>query len=524
MLNRLRELEPTELTTFTNDLKAEILELVTDKIPHLEASMAVAELTVALHYLLRTPQDILIWDVGHQGYIHKALTGRLDELKNQRKKGGISGFLKREESEYDFFGAGHASTSISALAGVCIADKVAGRARRRVAVIGDGALTGGQSFEALNHLSMIQTDCLVILNDNNGSIDPTIGALHNKKGYQEYFNSLGWSYSMLEKGNDITAIMAYLQSALARGGKRVLHLKTKRPSLQEEKSYEPGTTFQWWAAEQMHEIVRKYPDMRVFSPAMFASSGFGPLSENLPHQFIDTGINEPHAVTVAAAMLAAGGRAWVHIYSTFMQRAIDQIIHDVALQKLPLVFLVDRAGIVGADGPTHHGTFDLGFLMDVPNVTIWNPRNGDELQVMMRRAAEDQFRLSGPLFIRYPKDRTVCNSPENLQTLRWLHNQGAQELIISTGVLSSKITPENSDHLHLGQVKPLPEELADHLSGYERIVVVEEGQGAGGLFGAIAHHMSSQNTKATLVSKKIGDAFVDHGERDDLLKELGLIP
>ena len=524
MIKRLRELEPVELTAFTNELKEDILARVTDKIPHLESSLAVAELTVALHYLLRTPEDVLIWDVGHQGYVHKALTDRLEDLVTQRTKDGISGFLKREESPYDFFGAGHASTSISALAGVCIADLAAGRNRRRVAVIGDGSMTGGQSFEALNHLATINTNALVVLNDNDGSIDPTVGALHQRNQYMKYFHSLGWEYSFLEHGNNISSLMAYLQSALAGGGKRVLHLRTKKPNLSKKKSYEPGTTFQWWAAEQMRVILEKNPELRIFSPAMFASSGFGPLRDDFPNQFVDTGINEPHTVTTAAAMAAAGGRSWVHIYSTFLQRAVDQIIHDVALQKLPVVFLVDRAGLAGAVGPTHHGDFDLGFLMGVPHVTVWNPRNGDELQAMMRRAAEVQFDLEGPLFIRYPKDKTVCNSPENFQTLRWLHNQGANELIISTGALSTKITAPNSDRLHLGQVKPLPEELADHLLGYERIVVVEEGQGVGGLFGAVSHHLSSQNNKATLVSKKIGDAFVDHGEREDLLKELGLIP
>ena len=219
------------------------------------------------------------------------------------------------------------------------------------------------------------------------------------------------------------------------------YISELKANLSKKKSYEPGTTFQWWAAEQIREILHYRTDLRIFSPAMFASSGFGPLRDDFPKQFIDTGINEPHTVTTAAAMAAAGGRAWVHIYSTFLQRAIDQIIHDVALQNLPVVFLVDRAGLVGADGPTHHGVFDPGFLMDVPNVTIWNPRNGDELQAMIFNASELQMKLDGPLFIRYPKDKTVCDSPEEFDSYKWMINQGSNSLILSTGAVSSRVQP-----------------------------------------------------------------------------------
>ncbi len=524
MIKRLRELEPIELTTFTNELKEDILARVTDKIPHLESSLAVAELTVALHYLLKTPEDVLIWDVGHQAYVHKALTGRLEDLSTQRTKDGISGFLKRDESPYDFFGAGHASTSISALTGACIADMATGRNRKRVAVIGDGSMTGGQSFEALNHLATLKTDALIVLNDNDGSIDPTVGALHQKNTYMDYFHSLGWEYSFLENGNDITAVMAYLHSSLVRGGKRVVHIRTEKPNLSKKKSYEPGTTFQWWAAEQMREILHSRTDLRVFSPAMFASSGFGPLRDDFPKQFIDTGINEPHTITTAAGMAAAGGRAWVHIYSTFLQRAIDQIIHDVALQNLPVVFLVDRAGLVGADGPTHHGVFDLGFLMDVPNVTIWNPRNGDELQAMILNASEVQMKLDGPLFIRYPKDKTVCDTPEEFATTKWLINQGSNSLILSTGALSVRIQPGVFDHLHLAQVKPLPKDLAQILKDYSNVLVLEESTGSGGLFGAIAGLVADEDLDVKLVKRKISDEFTNHGRRQELLKERGLIP
>src|SRR6056300_1132103 len=229
MIADLRALEPPQLESFTNSLVEQVVAAVTDKIPHLESSLAVAELTVALHYVLNTPEDVLVWDVGHQAYVHKALTGRMNELANMRKPGGISGFLKRDESPYDFFGAGHASTSVSALTGVCLADRAAGRERNRVAVIGDGSMTGGQSFEALNHLGSLGHDALVILNDNDGSIDPTMGALHAKGTYGEYVRSLGWSYTFVGEGNDVVALVEAIREQLSQDGPKVLHIRTKRP-------------------------------------------------------------------------------------------------------------------------------------------------------------------------------------------------------------------------------------------------------------------------------------------------------
>ena len=223
-----------------------------------------------------------------------------------------------------FFGAGHASTSLSVLTGACIADAASGLQRKRVAVIEDGSMTGGQSFEALNHLATLDGDAVVILNDNDGSIDPTIGALHKNNTYNAYIQSLGWEYSYLDSGNDVLSLLESLKLVIDRGGKQVLHIRTTKPHLSKSKSYEPGTTFQWWAAEQMRSILMSNDKLRVFSPAMFASSGFGPLRAEFPDQFIDTGINEPHTVTAAAGMVAAGGRAWVHIYSTFLQRAMDK--------------------------------------------------------------------------------------------------------------------------------------------------------------------------------------------------------
>lgn len=524
MITELRALEPHELRAFCNELRDILIQKVSDKIAHLESSLAVTELTVALHYVLNTPDDVLIWDVGHQAYVHKALTGRMHQLETMRTSEGISGFLKRDESAFDVFGAGHASTSISALTGLCLADKANNVFRRRVAVIGDGALTGGQSFEALNHLATIDTEALVILNDNDGSIDQTVGKLHEKGNYKNYFLSLGWEYSECVQGNNPDVLVAAIQRSLVRGGKQILHVRTTRPGLTEAKSYKPGTTFQWWASKQMSELLLKYSKIHLISPAMFAGSGFAPLREGYPDRLHDTGITEPHAVTMAAGMAVGGLMPWVHIYSTFLQRAIDQIIHDVALQNLPVIFLVDRAGIVGADGPTHHGVFDSGMLHDIPGVTIWHPKDGDELQAMMRWAAEIQGELQGPLFIRYPKATTSCGSEVKFKSWELLTRQGSNSLLVSTGALTARVENVLFDHVHLGQTKPLPDGFSDLLKKYDSVVVLEESNGVGGLSGALSSHMAKEDLEAKLVVRKIPDAFTSHGKRDELLRAWGLIP
>ena len=518
MIADLRALEPPQLESFTNSLVEQVVAAVTDKIPHLESSLAVAELTVALHYVLNTPEDVLVWDVGHQGYIHKALTGQMEELVNMRKPGGLSGFLKRDESPYDFFGAGHASTSISALAGVCLADQVSGKSRQRVAVIGDGSLTGGQSFEALNHLGSLGADALVIINDNEGSIDATIGALHHQQSYGTYVQSLGWQYTFLEQGNDVRALVEALQHVLAQPGPQTLHIKTKRPDLSPPKSYKPGTTFQWWAAETMGVVLEKHLDIQLLSPAMFAGSGFGPLRELYPNRLIDTGINEAHTVSTAAGIVAAGGKAWVHIYSTFLQRAFDQLIHDVALQHLPVVFLVDRAGVVGSDGPTHHGVFDGDFLMNIPGATVWNPRNGNELQGMLLEAAART--LEGPLFIRYPKSRTEGGTPKDFVAYEWMQKSGGSSLWLSTGALSGLIK-KGQNHLHLGQNWPFSADFSSILSDFEEIHVFEESTGFGGLAGAVSALMAELDHPGKCITHKLPLEFIEHGPRLELLREHG---
>lgn len=506
MITALRALEPPQLPDFVEEIKRAVIERVTDKIPHLESSLAVAELTVALHYVLHTPEDVLIWDVGHQGYIHKALTGRLEALRTMRQPGGISGFLRRDESPYDFFGAGHASTSISALAGVCLADSATGRERHRVAVIGDGAMTGGQAFEAFNHLGGIgDQKALVILNDNDGSIDPTMGALGRWRFYSEYFESLGWGYRLLRDGNNVQALVEAIKDGLEGPGPIVLHIRTQRPDLQPEKSYKEGTTFQWFAAQKMQEIFEQNSDIQLISPAMFAGSGFGPLREKYGHRMHDTGINEAHSVTMAGAMVAAGAKAWVHIYSTFLQRAFDQVIHDIALQELPVVFLVDRAGLVGADGATHHGVFDSNLLVDIPGVTIWNPMSGEELKGMLEAAGNW---TKGPLFIRYPKDTTVGAGEWKMKPWRTLKHGIGTSVVVSTGRWSAEATEEGQEHIHIAQIKPFPSDLSTVLKDYEEIVVREETMGYGGLVAMIESEMRLLGFRGTIRSERLPEGLL----------------
>lgn len=522
MIDHLRRLEDAALPAFVKEVEARLIAEVVDKIPHLESSLGVAALTVALHRVLNTPEDVLIWDVGHQAYVHKAITGRMEEMATMRTKSGISGFLKREESPYDFFGAGHASTSISALAGVWFSDVHAGRNRQRVAVIGDGSLTGGQSFEALNQLGATSADVVVIINDNQSSIDPTQGALHQRASYAEYVKSLGWSYYFEPLGGDVLAVQSALKDVLAAQGPRVLHVQTQRADLNGPDRYQPGTTFQWFVGEKLVEIFSQDSDIQLISPAMLSGGGLLELQEKFPSRTLDTGINEAHAVTLAAGMAAAGGKPWVHIYSTFLQRAYDSFVHDVALQKLPVVFLVDRAGLVGPDGPTHHGTFDLGFLMDVPHTTVWNPMDGVELMAMMDAARH--WAGEGPLVIRYPKAKTSVQKTVEWAPMRWIDQPRSNALFVATGVLSGTVVAGPYDRLHLAQTKPLPEEFIQTLTRYETVIVLEESQGVGGLSGAVAAELARADHGAKLVIRKLPDAFVPHGKRDELLKGLGLQP
>ena len=417
-LSALRALPVEELPAACARVRRFVLSQTREKAGHLAASLGAAELTVALHYVLNTPEDVLLWDVGHQAYLHKIITDRAGTFATQRKPGGLSGFPKREESPFDAFGVGHSSTALSAALGFWRADAATGRRRQRVAVVGDGALTGGMSFEALNDGGGAGADVLLILNDNGLSIEPTVGALARGGAsvYRQFFESLGWSYwdtrlaetssfpnsGIPVDGNDCPSVVAALRAALSQPGPRVLHVRTHRPDPAEWGSAEkpaPAAAFQSLFADALLAAAAADDRVVALTAAMAPGAGLDRFRAVHPDRTFDVGIAEQHAVTTAAALAAAGRKPVVSLYSTFFQRAVDQWIHDVALQNLPVVLCLDRAGWVGEDGPTHHGVFDVALLRSIPNTTMYAPRNGATLARMLRRALDS----GTPTVLRYPR-------------------------------------------------------------------------------------------------------------------------
>ncbi len=426
---QLRLLPPEELQAFAETLRQEIIHTLARGEGHLGSSLGTVELTVALHYCFNTPEDILVWDVGHQAYGHKMLTGRRKEFEHLRQRHGISGFPKREESTYDPFGAGHAGTALSAVLGMALS--ASNRKRQHIAVVGDASIANGMAFEALNHLGTTKANVLIVLNDNSMGIDPSVGALKNyfdrvkkeKSSSTNFFQSLNLDYQGPLDGHDLHALLKAFEKQKNNTGPRILHVVTTKgkglPSAEKEQvryhapgKFDPVTgklnpkqnhkkiKFQEVFGQSLLRLAQQNKKIVAITPAMPTGSGLVDLMNVLPEQCIDVGIAEQHAVTLAAGMATQGKIPFCIIYSTFLQRAYDQIIHDVALQKLPVVFCIDRAGVVGHDGPTHHGLFDLSFLSCIPNLHIAAPRDAAALQNLLYTA---QLGIEAPLAIRYPR-------------------------------------------------------------------------------------------------------------------------
>ena len=424
----LRKLKQKDLKAFADDLRQEIITVLSKGEGHLGSSLGTVELTIALHYCFNTPEDLLIWDVGHQAYGHKILTGRREAFKKLRQRYGISGFPKRNESNYDTFGTGHAGTAISAALGMALSAKLKNKSRLHIAIVGDASIANGMAFEALNHLGTTKANVLVILNDNSMGIDPSVGALKNyfnsvkkkKISTSNFFQSLNLPYAGPINGHDINILLSTFKSQKKQKGPRVLHIITTKgkglSSAEEEQiiyhapgKFDPLTgklgpskknktlKFQKIFGETLYKLALKNKKIVAITPAMSTGSGLVKMLKKLPEQCIDVGIAEQHSVTLAAGMACQGILPFCVIYSTFLQRAYDQVIHDVALQKLPIVLCIDRAGIVGHDGPTHHGLFDISFLRCVPNIHIIAPRNSKELQNTLYTA---QLGIDLPLAIR----------------------------------------------------------------------------------------------------------------------------
>ncbi|MCK5126558.1 MAG: 1-deoxy-D-xylulose-5-phosphate synthase [candidate division Zixibacteria bacterium] len=587
-----------ELLVLAEDIRQEVISTVSKTGGHLASNLGVVELTIALHFLYDCPTDQMVWDVAHQAYVHKLLTGRRDRFDTIRQYGGISGFTKRTESDADPFGAGHASTSISSALGLAEANARLGLDKKVIAIIGDGSLTGGLSYEGLNNAGAQQQDLLVILNDNEMSISKNVGAIsryltgmltdqsYNKlrddiwryvgrlkraegikatvRNFEKqfkgllvpgvFFERLGFRYFGPIDGHDLPLLLKTLEPIKDLHGPRLLHVLTKKgkgyePAEKDATKYHGVGSFNKITGQskkstglpsytavfgkKMADLAKKNKELLAITAAMAPGTGLNEFADKYPDRFYDVGIAEGHAVCYAAGLAAGGARPVVAIYSTFLQRAYDQIIHDVALQKLPVVFCIDRAGLVGEDGPTHHGTFDISYLRPVPNITIASPSDGDELEWMLEYATENRI---GPVAIRYPRGTIpykIGRKRDQFEWGRWEVLSGGNDLaIIATGSMVNpcrkvveKLREDGVDaSLINGRfIKPLDKDALKEISDrFDKIVTVEENSINGGFGSAIFDYLDSIEFTGKVLRLGIPDTFIQHGSRSLLLKEVGL--
>ena len=597
----LKDLNEKELLQLCQELRDYTIEVVSETGGHLAPTLGVVELTVALHRVFDSPKDKLIWDVGHQAYAHKILTGRRDALKTIRQYGGISGFCKPAESEHDIYGAGHASTSISAGVGFAIARDLKGENHQVISIIGDGALTGGLSYEGMNNLGHLRTRMLIILNDNEMSISRNVGAmskylskittnpLYNRvrdeiwsitgklpvgkdtvrtgiKKIEEslknllvpgvIFDEMGIRYFGPIDGNDLPLLLDTLENIKDIQSPVMLHIITKKglgmaaaeanptkfhgvgpaakPGSVTPKNVVPPylTIF----GDELTALADKDDRIVAVTAAMRDGTGLNGFSDKHPSNFFDVGIAEGHAVTFAAALAARGLKPFVAIYSTFLQRAYDMLVHDVAVQKLPVIFMLDRAGLVGEDGPTHHGVLDLAYLSSIPGVVVAAPRNGEELRHLMKTAIAYN---DGPIFIRYPKTGAVKNRKsvrsKALEIGKWESlSAGADTALIAVGSMNAisdeaaKILEKKSIHaerIDARFIKPFDEEMLERvLKAHKHVFVVEENNYPGSLAQTIQAYAGSHGFKTMVHAHTLPDRFVGHGARNLLLEEVNLTP
>ena len=556
----LRQLNEAQLPTVAQELRDFIIDIVSVKEGHLGASLGVIELTIALHYVFNTPDDLLIWDVGHQAYGHKILTGRRENFDTNRQLNGISGFPKRSESIYDTFGVGHSSTSISAALGMAIASNLKGDfEKQHIAVIGDASIASGMAFEGLNHAGVTDANLLVILNDNAIGIDPSVGALKNyltsvKNGKNPKQNnmikSLNFDYSGPIDGHDIFAVIKELKRLQKIKGPKFLHVITtkgkglKQAEEDQVKYHAPGK-FDAKSGEILlkseENLPPKYQDVFGLTvldlalknekiigitPAMPSGSSLKFMMDALPERAFDVGIAEQHAVTLSAGMATQGMVVFCNIYSTFLQRAYDQVIHDVAIQNLPVIFCLDRAGLVGEDGATHHGVFDISYLRCIPNMIIYAPINEVALQNILYTA---QLGLSNPIAIRYPRGRGVT---PNWQSNHLGHytpieigkanclKKGTKMAVLSNGSIGKNVTealrnlnhPATISHYDFPFVKPLDEkELHLIMKEFESIITIEDGAIIGGFGSAILEFAAQNGYHTPIKTLGIPDDFIEQG-------------
>ncbi|MBP9742445.1 MAG: 1-deoxy-D-xylulose-5-phosphate synthase [Burkholderiales bacterium] len=587
----LRKLKKNQLYTLSKELREFILTTVSSTGGHLASNLGSIELTIALHYVYNTPEDLLVWDVGHQSYAHKILTGRRDRMNTLRQYGGLAGFPKRDESEYDTFGVGHSSTSISSALGMAIANKHKGRTNKTVAIIGDGAMTAGLAFEGLNNAGWLDSDILVILNDNEMSISENVGAIskyfsailasrfynsvkhtanmalslvptvqklahkveEHVKGMvmpSTFFEELGFNYIGPIDGHDIDELVHTLAKIKHLSGPQFLHIVTKKGQgykLAESNpiGYHGVTkfnpvegmmnaqkagylTYTQVFGKWLCDMAKTETQFVAITPAMREGSGMVEFAKNYPDKFFDVGIAEQHAITFAAGIATQGIKPIVAIYSTFLQRGYDQLIHDVALQNLPVMFAIDRAGIVGADGPTHMGAFDLSYLRCVPNLIIMTPSNENECYQMLWTA----YKTNQVCAVRYP--RSTGNGAlinENMQLLPLgkgeIVREGSKIAILAFGTLLDVALAVahdlNATVCNMRFVKPLDIELLKTIAAkHEYLVTIEENMICGGAGSGCNEALAHMNILIPILNLGIGDHFPSHGDQKVLLAEEGL--
>ena len=588
----LRQLDEAQLPELAEEIRAFLLQSLARTGGHLASGLGSVEITIALHYLFDTPHDRLIWDVGHQCYPHKILTGRRDLMEGMRQQGGLSGFPKITESEYDHFGAGHSSTSISAALGMEIASRDQGIERKNVAIIGDGGMTAGMAYEALNHGGAIDNDLLVILNDNEMSISPNVGAMSKylssiwsgkiysslrsgskkvlkripsawelAKRAEEHvkgmvtpgtlFEELGFSYFGPIDGHNLKDLLSLIRNLQQLPGPRMLHIVTRKgkgyapaeedackfhgvgPFDQEtgevKSSSKPGlqsytNVFSDWLVAKGHAE----PKLHAITPAMREGSGLVKFSQEIPGRYHDVGIAEQHAITLAAGMSCEGLKPVVAIYSTFLQRGYDQFVHDVAVQDLDVTFAVDRAGVVGADGATHTGNFDVAFARCVPNVIMMAPANGEDMFELLNTA----YQYPGPAMVRYPRDNTAQPAKVNIETAAEIGKaiqtrSGKQTALLVFGSLFN-IAQAIADELDISLVnmrfiKPLDETLIKDLANsHDFLVTLEDASIAGGAGSAVVEYLSQEKINTPLLRLGLSDEFPSQGSREQILRDYGL--
>lgn len=592
----LKKFSQKELEQVCSEIRQYIIQCCSQNPGHIGASLGAVELAVALHYVFNTPTDKIVWDVGHQAYAHKIITGRRDAFIQNRKYKGISGFPKMSESPYDSFGTGHSSTSISAALGMAVAAKIEGKDEHVIAVIGDGAMTGGLAFEGLNNAGSLKTDLLVILNDNQISIDKNLGALHNhllkistshtynkiKNHIWEHlgsnylrslvqkfafstkmaflksgslFESLGFRYFGTIDGNDISQLVTTLENLKNIKGPKLLHIATtkgkgyKPAEMDQVAWHAPGTfdpitgkrtskankdiaKYQEVFGETLLELARSNEKIVGITPAMASGCSMNILMKEMPDRVFDVGIAEQHAVTFSAGLAAEGLLPFCNIYSSFMQRAYDNVIHDVALQKLKVIFCLDRAGLVGEDGATHHGAFDMACFRPIPNLTIFAPLNEIELRNIMYSATLPEY---GTIIIRYPRGngegvkwRNTKFSPIPYGKAELLH-QGEKIAVLSIGTVGNKASKAvmkaekeglNVLHYNMRFLKPIDEDaLKDACDKADTIITVEDGTVIGGLHSAVSEYIADHGLNKKVISMGIPDRFIEQGTLQELYKE-----